>query len=117
MSNILEKAEQYAREKLGNWCHIVHSAYETAQCTNGEVSVQDYLAGYNEAVSQPKHIFDGVAVAGEVRRFEAELVDVVRFGVITDDCADCILNTDMYSRNCSILTKCDTNNVKYIKRV
>lgn len=47
--NIQEKAEQYAREKLGNWCHIVHSAYEISQCTNGEVTVNDYLAGYNEA--------------------------------------------------------------------
>ena len=47
--NIQEKAEQYAREKLGNWCHIVHSAYEISQCTNGEVSTQDYTAGYNEA--------------------------------------------------------------------
>ena len=49
MSNIQEKAEQYAREKLGNWYHIVHSAYEISQCTNGEVSVQDYTAGYNES--------------------------------------------------------------------
>ena len=47
--NKQEKAEQYARDKLGNWCHVVHSAYEISQCTNGEVSVQDYLAGYNEA--------------------------------------------------------------------
>ena len=47
--NIQEKAEQYAREKLGNWCHIVHSAYEISQCTNGEVTVNDYLVGYNEA--------------------------------------------------------------------
>ena len=47
--NKQEKAERYAREKLGNWCHIVHSAYETSQCTNGEVTVQDYLTGYNEA--------------------------------------------------------------------
>lgn len=49
MSKIQEKAEQYAREKLGNWRHIVHSAYEISQCTNGEVSVQDYTAGHNEA--------------------------------------------------------------------
>ena len=47
--NIQEKAEQYAREKLGNWRNITHSAYEISQCTNGEVSVQDYTAGYNEA--------------------------------------------------------------------
>lgn len=47
--NEQEKAERYAREKLGNWCHIVHSAYEISQCTNGEVTVNDYLAGYNEA--------------------------------------------------------------------
>ena len=47
--NIQEKAEQYAREKLGNWCHITHSAYVTGQCTNGEISAQDYTEGYNEA--------------------------------------------------------------------
>ena len=48
--NIQEKAERYAREKLGNWCHIVHSAYEISQCTNGEVSAKDYTAGHNEAM-------------------------------------------------------------------
>ena len=47
--NIQEKAEQYAREKLGNWCHVVHSAYEISQCTNGEITVHDYIEGYNEA--------------------------------------------------------------------
>jgi len=47
--NIQENAEQYACEKLGNWCHVTHSAYEIEQCTNGEISMQDYIAGFNEA--------------------------------------------------------------------
>lgn len=74
--SIKEKAEQYAREKLGDWGSVVHSAYETNECTNSEISVQDYTAGYDEAISQPKHIFDGAAVAGEVRRFEAKVMTV-----------------------------------------
>lgn len=112
MSNIQEKAEQYAREKLGNWGHIVHSAYEISQCTNGEVSAKDYIAGYYEARRcQPKHIFDGAAVAGEVRRFEDELVNVVDDD---DSCTECILNDKMPI--CDHLTKCEINNVKYVKR-
>lgn len=114
--NSQEKAEQYAREKLGNWCHIVHSAYEISQCTNGEVTVNDYLAGYNEAMSQPKHIFDGAAKVGEVRRFNDELVDVVSFGIITGDCENCVLHDTVYNRNCTSLTGCESNDVKYIKR-
>lgn len=110
--SIKEKAEQYAREKLGDWGSVVHSAYETNECTNCEISVQDYTAGYNEAMSKPKHIFDGAAVAGEVRRFEVDLADVV------DDnryCEGCILKDRMPI--CYYLTGCEINNVKYIKRV
>lgn len=44
--NIQEKAEQYARKKMGDGCLIVHSVYCN---TNGEVAMQDYTAGYNEA--------------------------------------------------------------------
>lgn len=112
--NIQEKAEKYAREKLGNWCHVVHSAYETDQRTNGEVSVQDYSAGYNFAMSQPKHIFDGVAQVGEVRRFGDDLVDVVKFGIITGDCEDCVLFA--IGSDCRFLTSCETHSVIYIKR-
>ena len=49
--SIKEKAEQYAREKLGDWGSVVHSAYETNECTNSEISVQDYTAGYDEAIT------------------------------------------------------------------
>ena len=73
-------------------------------------------AGIDFAMSQPKHIFDGAAVAGEVRRFEDGLVDVVKDDVINGDCTKCVLNTSLYSCNCSILTKCATNKVTYIKR-
>lgn len=117
MSNIQEKSEQYAREKLGNWCHITHSAYDTSQCTNGEVSAQDYTAGYNEAMAQPKHIFDGVAKVGEVRRFEGELVDVVDVAENEPStCTNCILFNVRAVADCSVLTGCGINNVKYIKR-
>ena len=110
--SIKEKAEQYAREKLGDWGSVVHSAYETNECTNSEISVQDYTAGYDEAISQPKHIFDGIAKVGEVRRFDDDLVNVV------DDkgkCRGCILKDRMPI--CDYLTGCEINNVKYIKRV
>ena len=70
--------------------------------------------GYDFAMSQPKHIFDGAAVAGEVRRFGDELVDVVKFGIITGDCEDCVLFDSGY--DCRFLTSCETNNVEYIKR-
>ena len=46
---IQEKAEQYANQRLGAWRDIIHSGYSISECTNGEVSVQDYTAGYNEA--------------------------------------------------------------------
>ena len=70
--------------------------------------------GYDFAMSQPKHIFDGVAKVGEVRRFEGELVDVVKFGIITGDCEDCVLYAS--GSDCVLLTSCDTHDVKYIKR-
>lgn len=73
-------------------------------------------AGIDFAMSQPKHIFDGVAVAGEVRRFEGELVDVVSFGIITGDCENCVLHDTVYNRNCTSLTGCESNDVIYIKR-
>ena len=47
--NIQEKAEQYANQRLGAWRDIIHSGYSISECTNGEVSAQDYTAGYNEA--------------------------------------------------------------------
>ena len=47
--NIQEKAEQYTNQRLGAWRDIIHSGYSISECTNGEVSVQDYTAGYNEA--------------------------------------------------------------------
>ena len=64
--------------------------------------------GYDFAMAQPKHIFDGVAVAGEVRRFKGELVDVIE----RSTCSGCALFT---FNNCKYLTGCD-HNVKYIKR-
>ena len=64
--------------------------------------------GFDFAMAQPKHIFDGVAVAGEVRRFKGELVDVIE----RSTCSGCALFT---FNNCKYLTGCD-HNVKYIKR-
>lgn len=107
--SIKEKAEQYARDAWGEFYNDT-TAYGTNMSV-GEMSAIDFTAGYNEAMAQPKHIFDGAAVAGEVRRFEGELVDVV-----DDDetCRGCILNDRMPI--CDHLTDCDINNVKYIKR-
>lgn len=68
-----------------------------------------FSAGYDFAMAQPKHIFDGVAVAGEVRRFEGELVDVVK-----DDCINCVLEN--ITCDCAYLVRCQINNVKYIKQ-
>ena len=73
-----------------------------------------FEAGFDFAMSQPKHIFDGVAKVGEVRRFEGELVDVVKFGIITGDCEDCVLYAS--GSDCGFLTSCETHDVKYIKR-
>ena len=70
--------------------------------------------GYDFAMSRPRHILDGVAKVGEVRRFGNELVDVVKFGIITGDCEDCVLYAS--GSDCSFLTGCSINDVKYIKR-
>lgn len=106
MSNIQEKAEQYAREKHG-------------RCANGGIdkvnSAQDYIAGYDFAMAQPKHIFEGVAQVGEVRRFEGELVDVIDSSN-EYMCDNCIFWDFDLDHDCQYLTGCDTHNVKYIKR-
>ena len=73
-----------------------------------ESKIKIFEAGYDFAMAQPKHIFDGVAVAGEVRRFKGELVDVIE----RSTCSGCALFT---FNNCKYLTGCD-HNVKYIKR-
>ena len=73
-------------------------------------------AGIDFAMSQPKHIFDGVAQVGEVRRFEDELVDVVRFSLINGGCEKCVLHKFSENHICQYLTGCVTHNVKYIKR-
>ena len=77
-----------------------------------ESKIKIFEAGFDFAMAQPKHIFDGVAKVGEVRRFEDELVDVVINKPYS--CTDCIVfNIDC---NCWVLTGCGINNVKYIKR-
>ena len=68
--------------------------------------------GYDFAMSRPRHILDGVAKVGEVRRFGNELVDVVLNK--PHSCTGCIVfNIDC---DCCFLTGCATHNVKYIKR-
>lgn len=69
--------------------------------------------GYDFAMSQPKHIYDSVAVVGEKRRFEGGLVDVVES---KGNCTGCIFKEHEYSHICTHLTKCCTNLVIYIKR-
>ena len=77
-----------------------------------ESKIKIFEAGFDFAMAQPKHIFDGVAKVGEVRRFEGELVDVVVNKPYS--CTDCIMfNIDC---NCCFLTGCSINEVKYIKR-
>lgn len=68
-------------------------------------------AGIDFAMSQPKHIFDGVAQVGEVRRFEGGLVDVV-----DGSCKGCHLEHHEKLQNCGHLTSCGIYRVKYIKR-
>ena len=68
-------------------------------------------AGFDFAMSQPKHIFDGVAQVGEVRRFEGGLVDVV-----DGSCKDCHLEHHKKLSNCGYITLCGVYRVKYIKR-
>ena len=72
--SIKEKAEQYARDAWREYYNGT-TVYGTGM-TVGEMSAIDFTAGYNEAMSQPKRIFDGAAVAGEVRRFEAKVMTV-----------------------------------------
>jgi len=74
-----------------------------------------FEAGYDFAMSQPKHIFDGVAVVGEVRRFEGGLVDVVA-NVGHIPCTNCVFQYFSFGIDCQFLIGCDTHNVKYIKR-
>ncbi len=78
---------------------------------SGKTPMSDiFEAGYDFAMSQPKHIFDGVANVGEVRRYEGGLVDVEKCRYKT--CIGCILFDKMI--DCEYLTGCDTHNVKYI---
>ena len=67
--------------------------------------------GYDFAMAQPKHIFDGAAQVGEVRRVEGELVDVVG-----GSCKDCHLEHHKKLSNCGYITLCGVYRVKYIKR-
>ena len=71
--------------------------------------------GYDFAMAQPKHIFDGAAQVGEVRRFEGELVDVIDS---SNECMcdNCILWDFAFDHDCQLLTGCETHNIKYIKR-
>ena len=78
-----------------------------------ESKIHIFEAGYDFAMSQPKHIYDSVAVVGEKRRFEGGLVDVVES---KGNCTGCIFKEHEYSHICTHLTKCCTNLVKYIKR-
>ena len=79
-----------------------------------ESKIHIFEAGYDFAMAQQKHIFDGVAQVGEVIRFKDELVDVVES---KGNCTGCIFKENEYSHICTHLTKCCTNLVKYIKRV
>ena len=76
-----------------------------------ESKIKIFEAGFDFAMAQPKHIFDGVANVGEVRRFEGYLVDVVG----KKDCDECLLH-DITFYNCRFFSGCNTHNVKYIKR-
>ena len=78
-----------------------------------ESKIKIFEAGYDFAMAQQKHIFDGVAVAGEVRRFKGELVDVVARDI--DTCDRCALE-QLNNIECAFYTGCNTHNVKYIKR-
>ena len=82
-----------------------------------ESKIHIFEAGYDFAMAQPKHIFDGAAKVGEVRRFEGELVDVVDVAENEPStCANCILFNVHAVADCSFLTGCSINDVKYIKR-
>ena len=104
MEGNMKDSEEYVEALNKAYKEAGHNAY----FGNG------FGKGYDFAMSQPKHIFDGVAVAGEVRRFKGELVDVVES---KGNCTGCIFKENEYSHICTHLTKCCTNLVKYIKRV
>ena len=93
--------------------------YFDAECKAREESIgypfkSEFESGFDFATSQPKHIFDGVAKAGEVRRYDGELVVVVIKSA--KSCTSCIFSDSVNIRNCMYLTGCDINNVKYIKQ-
>lgn len=97
-------------KKTKEYCEAEYKA--TKECgSRGKI----FEAGYDFAMSQPKHIFDGVAVVGEVRRFEGELVDVVANDT-KNSCMVCCLDYCADTIACQHNTGCDTHNVKYIKR-
>ena len=103
MEGNMKDSEEYVEALNKAYKEAGHNAY----FGNG------FGKGYDFAMSQPKHIFDGVAQVGEVRRFEGELVDVVENKPYS--CTDCIVfNIDC---DCCFLTGCGINSVKYIKRV
>jgi len=104
MEGNMKNSKEYKDARDKAYKEAGHNAY----FSNG------FEAGFDFAMSQPKHIFDGVAKVGEVRRFGDELVDVVKFGIITGDCEDCVLYAS--GSDCMFLTSCDTHDVKYIKR-
>ena len=93
--------------------------YFVAECKAHKESVgypfkSEFESGFDFAMSQPKHIFDGAAKAGEVRRYDGELVVVVIKSA--KSCTSCIFSDSVDIRNCMYLTGCDINNVKYIKQ-
>lgn len=92
--------------------------YFDAECKAREESIgypfkSEFESGFDFATSQPKHIFDGVAKAGEVRRFDGKLVDVIDCGTV-NTCDGCCLFD--YDDDVCELIKCVIINVKYIKR-
>lgn len=103
MEGNMKKSKQYC--EAGNKATI-----------ESKSKIQIFEAGYDFAMSQPKHIFDGAAVAGEVRRFEGYLVDVVANDA-KNSCMVCCLDYCADTIACQHNTGCDTHNVKYIKRV
>lgn len=97
----MKDSEEYVEALNKAYKEAVHNAY----FGNG------FGKGYDFAMSQPKHIFDGVAKVGEVRRFGDELVDVVK-----GSCTGCMMNYIVGVSNCNTLTECSVNDVIYIKR-
>ena len=100
MEGNMKDSEEYVEALNKAYKEAGHNAY----FGNG------FGKGYDFAMAQPKHIFDGVAVAGEVRRFKGELVDVVA----SMKCAGCVL---FEIEKCEDFVNCTLNNVTYIKRV